>query len=238
MFYSAFSLLLLAVPNQVLEVCLSPGCMADGASEALVKLQALAPSDWTVEEGGCESLCGKGPIVIQNPETKKILHKRISGDALLTLLEELEANVPDTMVQGYNIIAQADEAVKKKSNEKAVQLYEEGISMALEAAKSYGGSLSWLAKALRSLATCQLAIFEKEAALEAIELALALDDKDSESLEVKVQVCQATKDTKNEYAALQAYFALPVPDAFPRDVANRRRTLGFRLQTLEREFGN
>jgi predicted Zn-dependent protease len=108
--------------------------------------------------------------------------------------------------------------------------------LALEPAKTHGGSLIWLGRALRSLATCQLATFEKEAALKAVDHAIKLDPTDAESWDVKAQVCEAVKDVPGEYAALRAYFAIPtVSEDLPHAVANRRRTLGFRLQKVERE---
>lgn len=232
---------LLATTPRRLEVCLSPGCVADGGKTCLERLQALAPYD--VEEGGCVSLCGKGPVVIvpseDDDDSKRVIHRRVSGDVMLKLLEDLEANVPAELVQGYDLVSEAHELEAKKKYDAAVPLYQEGVRVALDTAKSIeGGSLVWLSKALRSLATSQLALFEKEAALESIEEALKLDGDDFLSLECKAQVCQALKDTKGELEALQAYFALPEPENPPRDVANRRRTWGFRLQKLEREAGS
>ena len=53
-----------STPKLSFSVCLSPGCVADGAQATLDKLQALAPPTVvTVEAGTCESLCGSGPIV-------------------------------------------------------------------------------------------------------------------------------------------------------------------------------
>mmetsp|Transcript_2892 Transcript_2892/g.4671 ORF Transcript_2892/g.4671 Transcript_2892/m.4671 type:complete len:243 (+) Transcript_2892:41-769(+) len=232
-----FIILSLVTPQR-LEVCLSPGCVADGAQSSLDKLQALAP--FTVVEGGCESLCGKGPVVIssncEDVDQKKIVHKRIAGSSLVQLLEDLEANVPTELVQGYELMENANEAAAAKSFEKAIPLFEEGIRMALEPAKAHGGSLTWLGRALRSLATCQLATFQKEAALQAIQQATDLDPSDAESWDVQAQVCEALKDSQGECNALQAYFALPTADELERTVANRRRTLGFRLQKLEREL--
>jgi tetratricopeptide (TPR) repeat protein len=229
-------LILLAAPQRRLEVCLSPGCMADGALASMEKLQALVP--FPVVEGGCESLCGKGPVVIGtgDGESKKTLYKRIAGSSLLQLLEDLEADVPTDLVQGYELIENAYDATKTKDYEKAIAMLEEGINLALGPAKAHGGSMIWLGRALRSLATRQLATFENEAALAAIDQATEFDPTDTESWDVKAQVCEALKDAPGECAALQAYFAIPtVSEELPRAVANRRRTLGFRLQKLERE---
>lgn len=225
--------------SRCLEVCLSPGCMADGARASLEKLQALAP--FPVTEGGCESLCGKGPIVIalnsKNGEEKKYLHKRIAGKSLLQLLDDLETDVPTELVQGYELIENANEAADANKFNKAIPLFEEGITMAINTAKAHGGSLVWLGRALRSLAICQLKVYEKEAALQAIEQATELDPSDAESWDVQAQIFEALNNAQGEFDALQAYFALPTNEAdLPRPVANRRRTLGFRLQRLEREL--
>ena len=73
-------------PCRRLEVCTSPGCVADGALGALAKLRALAPppppcssiddvangdnmstngAGILVKEGRCASACGSGPVVIE-----------------------------------------------------------------------------------------------------------------------------------------------------------------------------
>lgn len=62
--------------GRVLEVCLSPGCLADGARATLFRLRALAaalPSEassaagrtTSVRGGACCSLCGSGPVVTE-----------------------------------------------------------------------------------------------------------------------------------------------------------------------------
>ena len=79
--------------NSILvEVCTSPGCLADGAKDTLRKLQALAPSSSstgsivTVCEGDCQSLCGNGPIVVIDG-TKKM--RKVKGNKkLLRVLQD------------------------------------------------------------------------------------------------------------------------------------------------------
>jgi tetratricopeptide (TPR) repeat protein len=143
-----------------LEVCLSPGCVADGAQATLAKLQALAPPDKVeVLAGGCQSACGMGPVVLQETtailnSTPKIIHKRMtaadSSNSITTdhnkdgalwraLLEEhsLEGDIHTDLVQGYELCQQAREALlAAKDFEKAVQLYELGIHLAMDYAKS------------------------------------------------------------------------------------------------------
>jgi hypothetical protein len=46
------------------QVCLSPGCIADGAAVTMEKLQALAPAHVRIQQGGCSSFCGSGPVVV------------------------------------------------------------------------------------------------------------------------------------------------------------------------------
>eukprot|EP00978_Attheya_sp_CCMP212_P002206 scaffold4515_cov42-Attheya_sp.AAC.1 len=84
-------------------VCLSPGCVGDGAHATLAKLKALAPPGTQICPGPCESQCGKGPIVTAttvvmnhegttvaavraNANQKKVIYSRMTGDALLDLL--------------------------------------------------------------------------------------------------------------------------------------------------------
>ena len=104
------SALLSSEPPQCrrLEVCTSPGCVADGAMGTLKKLKALAPpSSQTdpgivVKEGRCASACGSGPVVIETSgpiarnedgidasttADARVVHKWIKDEALLRLLE-------------------------------------------------------------------------------------------------------------------------------------------------------
>ena len=95
-------------PCRRLEVCTSPGCVADGAKSTLAKLKALAPpSSQTdpgivVKEGRCASACGSGPVVMETsgPIARnedgsdatttadvRVVHKWIKDEALLKLLE-------------------------------------------------------------------------------------------------------------------------------------------------------
>mmetsp|Transcript_23861 Transcript_23861/g.30049 ORF Transcript_23861/g.30049 Transcript_23861/m.30049 type:complete len:121 (-) Transcript_23861:205-567(-) len=81
-----------------LEVCLSPGCIADGGEATLKKCMALAPPDKvTVRKGGCVSACGNGPVAREND---KIIHKRVTDVAIVPLLEELLAGVSEGEGEG------------------------------------------------------------------------------------------------------------------------------------------
>lgn len=94
-------------PCRRLEVCTSPGCVADGARSTLAKLRALAPppqsdSGVAVKEGRCASACGSGPVVIETgggiernddgtdastTADARVVHKWIQDEALIKLLE-------------------------------------------------------------------------------------------------------------------------------------------------------
>ncbi|OEU11798.1 hypothetical protein FRACYDRAFT_244922 [Fragilariopsis cylindrus CCMP1102] len=85
-----------------LEVCMSPGCIADGADQALLKLQALSSSssssitgDGTdvndavgvvVKPGVCCSLCGNGPVVFDKSNNKKYRNVLLSNDKILDIV--------------------------------------------------------------------------------------------------------------------------------------------------------
>ena len=240
--------LLLTTPaskNVSFQVCLSPGCLADGARQTLDKLQALAPHNLDISAGTCESLCGNGPIVSQLSEKKKVTHRRVSGDALLDLLSDYA--IDPKLLEGYELVSQAQEWFLKKEYSQAMSLYEKGIRMALEPAKALlhldpqeGDGMpkrvEWLVRAYRQEAESRLQLGDHDGALVAAKAACNLSNNaDAASLEVLASVCQAGKNVRGELEALQALFALPEDAKMSREVANRRRTLGFRLAKLERE---
>jgi hypothetical protein len=80
----------------VYQVCLSPGCVADGAEDTLERFQAMAPPHIIIEAGVCSSLCGNGPVVLMNPpehgdaamkkKTPAVRHRKVKGDKILELL--------------------------------------------------------------------------------------------------------------------------------------------------------
>jgi len=228
------------------QVCLSPGCVADGAHKTLDKLQAVAPPEVNVVAGTCESLCGNGPVVIQPCDKKKVVHRRISGDALLDLLSEYA--IDPNLLEGYDLVSQAHDLFMKKVYQDAIPLYEKGIAMALEPSKAllpldeqvedkgFPQRLEWLVRAYREDAEARLQVGDKDGASVSARAACDLSNNaDSPSLDVLATVYQACNDNRGELKALQAMFALPEDPNMPRAVANRRRTLGFRLAKLERE---
>lgn len=136
----------------VYEVCLSPGCIADGADATFQKLQAIAPAGVTVKEGGCSSFCGNGPVVV-SPDTasnnkKPKQYKRVKGKKVLDLLLEAQADIedgdadslqlqmpiPEALIQGYEMSVEADDALQCQDYEHAVSLYERAHNTAFRAA--------------------------------------------------------------------------------------------------------
>ena len=137
------------------EVCLSPGCIADGASQTLEKLQALAPPNGIVKAGSCSSQCGNGPILVVHSSSgadnddspnmnKKVVTKKyhkVSGAKILNLLEGNGENdsgstgPPEALIEGYELVLQADDLfTKSKDYAQAVQLYEKALAIAFRPA--------------------------------------------------------------------------------------------------------
>ena len=259
--FLAVSVLLLATQKQSacrrLEVCLSPGCVADGALPAIAKLRALSPDTVVIEDGKCASACGAGPVVIEPSDetnTPSVVHKRIKGAELIKLLEQGGGNkIDENLISGYELFAQAEKAASRRNHGKAVELYEKSIALAaglvLESLDSSstiddrGGipdNVQWIIAAYRNLATSKLATFDREVALDAAQTACRISNNvDALSLEVLAEVCAARKDDAGELDALRQIFALKREDdgEQPRDVALRRREQGFRLARLEKLVG-
>jgi tetratricopeptide (TPR) repeat protein len=133
------------------EVCLSPGCIADGASQTLEKLQALAPPNVIVKAGSCSSMCGNGPVLVvysssgaDDNDDKKVVtkkHRKVSGEKILSLLEGNDENdsgstgPPKALIEGYELVLQADDLfTKSKDYAQAVQLYEKALAIAFRPA--------------------------------------------------------------------------------------------------------
>jgi tetratricopeptide (TPR) repeat protein len=134
------------------EVCLSPGCIADGASQTLEKLQALAPPNVIVKAGSCSSMCGNGPVLVvhssssgaDDNDDKKVVtkkHRKVSGAKILSLLEGNDENdsgstgPPKALIEGYELVLQADDLfTKSKDYAQAVQLYEKALAIAFRPA--------------------------------------------------------------------------------------------------------
>jgi len=139
----------------IYEVCLSPGCIADGAEATFSKLQAIAPAGVEIKKGDCCSLCGNGPIVMcPNKKTTTVKHRKVKGQKIMQLLmnadtsndsggvdekddaagARLQLTVPEELIQGYEMSVEAEDALKCKDYEHAISLYERAINTAFRSA--------------------------------------------------------------------------------------------------------
>mmetsp|Transcript_25265 Transcript_25265/g.31131 ORF Transcript_25265/g.31131 Transcript_25265/m.31131 type:complete len:306 (+) Transcript_25265:81-998(+) len=265
-----------------LEICLSPGCLADGSEQTLHKFKAIAPPNQIlVKKGGCVSACGNGPIVREN---EKIIHKRIGMKNVVTLMDKLllskeegggiNTSIADSddddkklvsllsldLIGGYDNFIEAETELNRKNYEDAITLYEKGIELGFESAISHSEqandngknnnistiitttkgthpSMEWIVKSYCGLAKAKLAIKDKDGTIQAAEEACkASKYSDPVCFELVAQICQEFNEPNKELKALQTLFQLPVDGDLSREVANRRRTQGFRLAKLEREF--
>lgn len=235
------------------EVCLSPGCLADGAQQTLDKLQALAPPGNLVVPGVCCSLCGNGPVVMSPNEKTTTKHRRVRNKKIFDLfLDESEPeSIPEPLIQGFEASLEAEEAFQKNDFEKAAGLFETAVETAFEAAMDLQSAreeagtenvaksgipagLLWLVQARRNEATAKLELGDVDGAALAAQASCEIaQNKCADSLEVLANVYEKMGDTKAELDALNIYFDLPVEDNLPTQVANKRRALGFRKQRLE-----
>lgn len=244
---------LLPLAKQKVEVCLSPGCLADGAQTTLSKIQALAPpSIECVGNGKCQSLCGKGPILIHtNNNDRRVVKKYMKDEKILPFLQSCIMDddddwiLPDGLLEGYDLVAEGLELLSKKKYTEASQNLKEGIEKALEPTKDYGNNnMEWMVQAHQSLADALLQQSSgaknniNDDALHYIQVAIKLNPQNPALYETLVRIYQANKNEEGEYQALQTLLVdLPEPENPDRTVANRRRELGFRLKSLQNKLG-
>jgi hypothetical protein len=247
--------------TKIYEICLSPGCIADGAELTLQKIQALAPystSVCKVKAGVCQSLCGNGPIVLNN-ETNQKIRKVTNDDKILKLLD-IDTGKGTTAAAAAAAILQAfeylNEAKDTSDTETQLTLYEKAIAIGVStiADKEYSlDQILWLVEALQEQTQSLLKGNDKNqeaAAIQAAEKAVALvrtassfdkDDQNSVSLLYKCLEClqqalEASQDktlVEREVDTLQQLFELE-PQKLTTTQQNKRRTLGFRLQRLKK----
>jgi tetratricopeptide (TPR) repeat protein len=170
------------------------------------------------------------------------------------LLKEQEMNSQQkAIVGGYDLITQADDMLVAKDYQEAVRLYEEATTLAFQPAKELQAArdgengvsefptvpsgLIWLINAKQREATSRMNMGDKDGAIEAAKLACELSQNASPAaFEVLHEMYQSKGDASGELYALRALFGLPPEPQKPSTtVANKRRTLGFRLAKLERE---
>jgi hypothetical protein len=213
-------------------------------------MQALAPPNICVQGGGCCSLCGNGPVVFD--ENK--MYRKVSGKILLSLLHGDEGiNLEqEAVLKGFNLVVEADAAMKRNDFEKAIALYENGLCVGMQAAldlearrntpdipeePSLTPGLLWLVKARTNEAAAKLNLGDPDGAILSARSACDLSrDAFPEAFELLHEAYQAKGDTKGEMEALRYLFALPAQaEKLSTMQANKRRGLGFRLAKLERE---
>ncbi|CAJ1948929.1 unnamed protein product [Cylindrotheca closterium] len=232
------------------EICISPGCVADGADQLLSKMQALAPSHVSVKPGDCCSLCGNGPIVLDGNNKK---HRKVNDVKLIELLfgEEGMNSQQQAILDAFNLVVEAEGFLEKKNYEKAVELYGKGIELGNEPATATAiyppndgdddkepipAALQWLVNARQQEAVAKLSMKDLDGAVLSAQSACELSGNSSlEALEVLQEAQAALGDPQGELETLQIYFALPEPIKMTTMQSNKRRNLGFRLQKLERE---
>ena len=102
----------LSASTKTLEVCLSPGCIADGADEILEKMQALAQPTSEIKAGVCVSLCGNGPVVLEETNKK---HRKVSEKKLVEILfEDGMSSTHEAVLEAINLLSQAKTALSQK----------------------------------------------------------------------------------------------------------------------------
>eukprot|EP00977_Amphora_coffeiformis_P005739 scaffold1216_cov136-Amphora_coffeaeformis.AAC.5 len=119
-----------------LQICLSPGCTADGSMETLKKMKALAPANVIVEAGSCVSLCGSGPVVVQSKSTSDTptKEKRVKTDDKILQILYPTGDIPKDLIKGYELVEKGDAAFAKEDHKLAVHLYEEAVNVAFRSA--------------------------------------------------------------------------------------------------------
>lgn len=265
---------LLASTPSCLRVCLSPGCVADGAEGTLDRLSAIAPPSISVEEGGCVSKCGAGPVVEEQRQGvggSTVVHRHVEGDALLSLLRDLAESdgfgVDDGLVEGYDFARQAEAHADEGSFEEAVDLYEQAVMVARSPVMEWSkhqsdlraqggdddgetnnasggrlkssGAMEWYIRVLRRKSSAHLAIGDVDGARAAAFACVQLsENSDPLCYETLAEVCEASGDEVGELMAIRQVLELEPAntDGLPRDVALRRREMGFRASKLEREL--
>jgi hypothetical protein len=244
--------------TKIYEICLSPGCLADGAELTLQKMQALAPystSVCNVKAGVCQSLCGNGPIILNN-ETNQKIRKVTNDDKILKLLDIDTGKETTTMaaaiLQAFECVNEAKDASDMETQR---TLYEKAIAIGASTITDKEYSLDqilWLVEALKEQTQCLLKGNDKNqraAAIQAAEKAVALvrtassfdeDDQNSvlilhgclECLQQALEACHDKTVVDKEVDTLQQLLELE-PKKLTTTQQNKRRTLGFRLQKLQ-----
>jgi tetratricopeptide (TPR) repeat protein len=141
----------------IYRVCLSPGCVADGALKTYEQLLALAPPHVIVEPGSCHSLCGNGPVIdttttvksttttsSSSPNNNNKRMRKVSGPKVLQLLQD-EGVIPE-LAEGYALVLKGDVAFAAQQYSHAIELYEKAVQMAFRPAMEAQAAREHLAR--------------------------------------------------------------------------------------------
>jgi hypothetical protein len=179
-----------------LEVCLSPGCLADGAQGTLQKLQALISDETNttkVVKGVCCSLCGNGPVVILNGNQK--IRQVNSNDKILKLLildnqddvDESDYSRFQSILQSFDLIEQARASVKSREFVKGTKLFQQGIDLGMHQLTTRDKfsltQVSYLIEALKEQTFAFLQIPAKKDAVDAARCSIDLIRNSSDQIE-------------------------------------------------------
>lgn len=245
--------------GKTLEVCLSPGCVADGAQNVLSKLEALESSceGVIITRGVCCSLCGSGPIAREPGSGRK--HRRItSNNKILRLLSSSDTYLvnpnQETVLESIDFCSRGDEDLRRKNYKGAIQLYAKALETGMKAAialnnenENENNTLQWVINALCNEAYCKFQIKDVVGTIVSAKTAYQMSKKkSSESLEVLQEVYESIKEENKELEALEALFLLYEQQEEEDKVKpmrlrkrlspmelGKRRSLGFRLSKLQ-----
>ena len=255
-----------ADPTTTLEVCLSPGCLADGAQDTLQKLQALIPQDGNVEvkRGVCCSLCGNGPVVLNGNQK---IRKVSSSDKILKILEEMDDGVvpslqSEKILESFDLIQEARAAAKSRDFGKATDLFQQVLDIGSDQlAEGYSiRQVEYLVQSsqeqMRSFAQMpgkeskEKAIAAAQRGVDLINAAVDKDLDEDEAILLRYSSLECLQEAteafcksvpkppqdllKEELTTLQALLEM-TPSNLSTQQKNKQRSLGFRLQKLEKE---
>ena len=218
----------------VLEVCLSPGCLADGAEKVLLKLEALAscgssssPTPGSaivgceIKEGVCCSLCGNGPVAIDASTGKK--HRKLSSNQkILDLLLGRDNNTPSAgndLLEGIDLCLEGEQDLQCNNYKGAIEHCAEGIERGTNAAIALGGAYTddeakvpsprWVVDAHCNEATARLRTGDTERAIASAQNAYNLSQASSaKALEILAEAYQTSGQEVEELESLEALFVL------------------------------
>lgn len=254
------------VDTTILEVCLSPGCLADGAQATLQKLQALSNGkNIKVQKGVCCSLCGNGPVVLnRNQKIRKVS----SNDKILKLLpdDDNENGRFQNILKSFELIEQAQTSVKSRNFAQGAELFQQGVDLGISQFANGSFSLAQVSYLVDALQGQTLALLQvpgsgsKASAVDSAQRSVDLIRHSGDPIEENeeamlsyyssLECLQEALESCNkgvpkidsnilskELLVLRELMQLAEPSGLSSTQKNKRRSLGFRLQKLEKEVG-